>query len=432
MTNVHQKIWLLILPVVAWFYIGLFATMWFWYPAGIAWDLWQEHVIHFSVVYFVWLIIFFVYTLFDQLSFRSLGLLVPKYIAAMVTCFIVAVLYFYFQPDLLLTPRRFLLVHAMVSFIGIGMWYWWIQYAMPRIWHRYLYVHPHLALRDLHTDIAHYLTTNKALGWQYQGELSVPLATHAEKTTVLLPGGLTLPTEELSQLFMLKQQGVEFLEHLEFYELTQRRVILHDLNEMWFLRSISYRQRVSDLVKRLMDIGVAIIGLGVLALVIIPVGLLIVFTSSGPLFFTQERVGQFSKVFRVYKFRTMRVGAGNTWTADKDARITSVGSVLRKLRIDELPQFINILKGDMSLIGPRPEQVHIVEDLKTHIPYYNERHMVKPGLTGWSQLHVYANSVEGTRLKLQYDLYYIKHRSLWFDVEIVLRTIFHIISLQGK
>ena len=117
MTSVHQKVWLLILPVAAWFYIGLFATMWFWYPAGIAWNLWQEHVIHFSVVYFVWLVIFFVYTLFDQLSFRSLGLLVPKYIAAVVTCFIVAVLYFYFQPDLLLTPRRFLLVQDRKSVV---------------------------------------------------------------------------------------------------------------------------------------------------------------------------------------------------------------------------------------------------------------------------------------------------------------------------
>jgi lipopolysaccharide/colanic/teichoic acid biosynthesis glycosyltransferase len=125
-------------------------------------------------------------------------------------------------------------------------------------------------------------------------------------------------------------------------------------------------------------------------------------------------------------------GAKDIWTATDDKRITRMGKWLRKLRLDELPQFWNILIGNMSLVGPRPEQVGIVQELKTQIPYYDERHIVKPGLTGWGQLHVYANSLEGTKLKLQYDFYYIKHRSLWFDLEIILRTIFHIISLQGQ
>ena len=126
-------------------------------------------------------------------------------------------------------------------------------------------------------------------------------------------------------------------------------------------------------------------------------------------------------------------GATNTWTADGDMRIAGfVGKMLRKLRLDELPQSINILKGEMSLVGPRPEQVNIVEDLKSQIPFYNERHSAKPGLTGWAQLFVYAGNLEESKRKLEYDLYYIKHRSIWFDIEIILKTVNSVLTGSGK
>jgi lipopolysaccharide/colanic/teichoic acid biosynthesis glycosyltransferase len=120
------------------------------------------------------------------------------------------------------------------------------------------------------------------------------------------------------------------------------------------------------------------------------------------------------------------------WTKVNDPRITTVGKILRKTRIDELPQSINLLKGDISLVGPRPEQPNIVEDLKKHIPFYDERHLVKPGITGWAQLNIYAGSLEESKLKLQYDLYYIKHRSFLFDLEIILKTIYYIFTWQGR
>ena len=118
--------------------------------------------------------------------------------------------------------------------------------------------------------------------------------------------------------------------------------------------------------------------------------------------------------------------------AIKDARIIPFGSILRATGLDELPQLLNVLRGEMSLVGPRPEQPHIVEELKQKIPFYDERHLVKPGLTGWAQLNIYAGSVEETKLKLQYDLYYIKHRSFLFDLEIILKTIYYIFTWQGR
>jgi lipopolysaccharide/colanic/teichoic acid biosynthesis glycosyltransferase len=128
----------------------------------------------------------------------------------------------------------------------------------------------------------------------------------------------------------------------------------------------------------------------------------------------------------------MSGGRTDTWTEKADPRITAVGKFLRKSRLDELPQAINLLVGNMSLVGPRPEQVHIVEKLRAEIPFYEERHLVKPGLTGWAQLNVYAATVEETKLKLQFDLYYIKHRSILFDLEIILKTIYYVLGWNGR
>ncbi|MEK7451733.1 MAG: sugar transferase, partial [Patescibacteria group bacterium] len=135
----------------------------------------------------------------------------------------------------------------------------------------------------------------------------------------------------------------------------------------------------------------------------------------------------------IYKYRSMRDGTpNNIWTQDGDPRITAFGKFLRKTRIDELPQCFSLLKGDMSLVGPRPEQVNIAKTLCNEIPFYDTRHMIRPGITGWAQLHVYAGTTEETRKKLQYDLYYLKHKSIIFDLEIMIKTIFHILFLEGK
>jgi lipopolysaccharide/colanic/teichoic acid biosynthesis glycosyltransferase len=129
----------------------------------------------------------------------------------------------------------------------------------------------------------------------------------------------------------------------------------------------------------------------------------------------------------------MKGGVSNTWTTVSDPRVTTLGRFLRMSRLDELPQCINLILGTMSIVGPRPEQVHLVAQLREKISFYDERHMVKPGLTGWAQINnIYAATVEETELKLQYDLYYIKNRSLLFDLEIILKTIYYVFSWQGR
>ncbi|HLQ36484.1 MAG TPA: exopolysaccharide biosynthesis polyprenyl glycosylphosphotransferase, partial [Planctomycetota bacterium] len=178
---------------------------------------------------------------------------------------------------------------------------------------------------------------------------------------------------------------------------------------------------------RVLDILAAFLGIVLSLPISIVAALAIVLTSRGPLLFAQERIGQDGEVFRLLKFRTMHVDAekhsGPVWAVPNDARVTLVGRLLRLTRCDEIPQFYNILAGQMSFVGPRPERPHFVEQLRQSIPFYPLRHTVKPGLTGWAQVrHPYGATTEDAQEKLRYDLYYIKNMSLLFDLNIILRT----------
>jgi exopolysaccharide biosynthesis polyprenyl glycosylphosphotransferase len=170
----------------------------------------------------------------------------------------------------------------------------------------------------------------------------------------------------------------------------------------------------------------------VLLVVLIPFGLLVAIAirldSKGPVFYMQERVGYRGRVFRVMKFRSMRPdaesGSGPVWATDRDPRVTRVGAILRKLRIDELPQLFNILRGEMCLVGPRPERPHFVDLLERRIPYYDLRHCIRPGITGWAQVcATYGSNVDESRIKLEYDLFYVKNASLLFDLTILFKTV---------
>ncbi|MDQ3756275.1 MAG: sugar transferase [Actinomycetota bacterium] len=189
-------------------------------------------------------------------------------------------------------------------------------------------------------------------------------------------------------------------------------------------------------VSRLLDIVLSAVGL----LVLVPVVLIVVVgnlvANRGPLFYRQPRVGRNGRIFEILKFRTMRPEQGhllNEWTTENDPRITSFGKILRVTHLDELPQVLNILKGDLSVVGPRPEQPYYVEELTTKIPFYNLRHLVRPGLTGWAQVkYGYAGSESDALEKLQYEFYYLRHQNLWFDLKIMGRTVRSVFGRRGR
>lgn len=237
----------------------------------------------------------------------------------------------------------------------------------------------------------------------------------------------------LLRCMQIKVQVSDFRNVIE--EITGK-VPIDYLNDNWFILELSgTTKRYFWYAKRFLDIVLAGAGL-CLALPLLPlVALLIKIDSRGPVFYSQYRIGKGNKPFLVWKLRTMISDADKhnvDWTTNNDNRITRVGKLLRKIRFDEVPQLFNMLKGDMSLIGPRPETVIMVEKCVKAIPYYSERHMVSPGITGWAQINYrYGNSIEDTRQKLMYDFYYIKNRCMTLDLMIFLRTIRVVLTGKG-
>lgn len=242
----------------------------------------------------------------------------------------------------------------------------------------------------------------------------------------------------LQDMLDCKLSGIEVLDAQQFYELVNRKLMLEKITPSWFIFANGFRiNGVRRFVKRILDIVLALFGLIVTAPFLPFVALAIKMESPGDVFFRQVRTGLADQDFVIFKFRTMRQDAekdsGAVWAQENDSRITGLGNILRKTRIDEIPQLFNVLLGDMSIVGPRPERPEFIRTLKEKVPYYSERHFVKPGITGWAQVsYPYGSSVADALEKLRYDLYYIKNYSLLFDFVIMFKTIGVVINKMGR
>lgn len=241
----------------------------------------------------------------------------------------------------------------------------------------------------------------------------------------------------VDRLLDVRMDGVQVEERETMYERLAGKLAVESMRPSYLIYGRGFaKNRLTTVTKRGLDVVAAACGLLLSLPIALLAALLVKLTSRGPVFFCQERTGQDGVPFKLIKFRTMRVDAeresGPVWAQKNDVRVTPIGRFLRLSRIDEIPQFLNILAGQMSFVGPRPERPHFVEQLKQSIPFYPLRHAVKPGLTGWAQVrHPYGASIEDAQEKLRYDLYYIKNMNLLFDVSIMLRTIGVILRGSG-
>jgi len=243
-----------------------------------------------------------------------------------------------------------------------------------------------------------------------------------------------------NHLLHLSKKGIVIRDYSQVYERMNARVPIQHVKKE-FYRFFPYHRnnqnKLARLIQRLLDIAICLMGM----VMFFPICYLVIFAlnplvNPGPVFYVQDRVGRNGRIFRIYKFRTMPTDAetsGPQYTTKMDARVRPFGRILRRLRMDELPQLVNILMGDMNLIGPRPERPEFVARLNTSIPFYDVRHVIKPGLTGWAQVnHNYGTSEDDALVKLQYDLYYIKNRSFFLDLSIMIKTLSTILFMRGQ
>ena len=243
----------------------------------------------------------------------------------------------------------------------------------------------------------------------------------------------------MKRIFDLKINGLKIMNYEEFNEDIQKKIDINKINEEWLLQSNGFdilNNEVQRNIKRGMDLMLALILMVILSPLALIVSIIIKLESKGPVIFKQMRIGENMRPFKVYKFRSMRLHDPekySKYTLDNDSRVTKFGKFIRKTRIDELPQLWNILKGTMSFVGPRPEWDILAKDYARQIHYYNLRHLIKPGITGWAQvMFPYGESLDDAKKKLEYDLYYLKHQDFILDVLVVVKTAKAVFFGKGK
>jgi exopolysaccharide biosynthesis polyprenyl glycosylphosphotransferase len=368
------------------------------------------------------------------------------------------VIFFVVSRDAL--PRLFVLYHAAISFVLIFTW---------RAWRVYLFVWTNFRRRALiigtgwtaetirqaiaddandDYEVVGFIDSTERAGSQAltigqvlgTGSDLPAIARRHKIAEVILAHGSEIPGDVFQGIMTCYERGIAVVPMPILYEqITGRVPIEHLGKDHWaILLPIEGRSafNIYPSIKRLIDIVLALIGL-LLFIAILPLlALLMKLDSPGPIFYSQERVGRGGRIFKVIKLRSMipdaEKGSGPQWAAKDDPRVTRLGRILRKTRLDEVPQVINVLRGEMSVIGPRPERPMFVDQLASEIPFYRTRLAVNPGLTGWAQVsYKYGNTTHDALVKLQYDLYYIRHQSLTLDLLIALRTLVTILAFKG-
>lgn len=425
----------------------------------------KTHLIPFTIVYFFWIVVFYIHNLYDLSIAKNNAIFYSALFRALLINTGLAIAFFYFAPQIstiAIAPKTNLFLTILV--FVVLFWLWrniFNQLAKSTT----LNINTAIVGHNPHAlELAKEIIKNPQLGHKIKliikhkeeedieslnepelrnietitglDNLKETLAQKKIATAIVAPEVYQSP-ELIQNLFECLRHKIDFVNLSTFYERIVQKIPVSAINEIWFLENISQRQRgLYDSSKRIFDFFA---GLGLL-IGLLPfwpiIALGVKLKSPGPTFYKQTRIGQGGKPFRLTKFRTMIKDAekdGPKMAQENDPRITKLGRFLRKTRLDELPQLWNVIKGEMSFVGPRAERPEFHEELKTHIPFYQERYLIKPGLSGWAQINCgYSSSIEDNFEKVQYDLYYVKNRSFLLDLGIILKTINIILRGGGR
>jgi exopolysaccharide biosynthesis polyprenyl glycosylphosphotransferase len=414
----------------------------------------SRHILYFLPVIAAWIVC--LYTAgFYSLEIPQTGYRILSYLSTIaVICTLLGFAFFYlnYKAKVIPKPKTILVIYGFVNTLLIAFWRW----VYNRIALRYI-ANTNIAIVGVNDTVSELLQNMRKFSYMsyrvmfiytekpYHKDNNIPIINDTalfideikknKIQMVVVTNKENLPQSMQNVLFELLRNHVYFIDLPDFYEIFMRRIPLDAVNELWFLTNINLQsKKIYRQIKQIVDFVMAFVFL----LVTLPfwpfIMVLIKLESPGPAFFKQMRMGYLEEPFTIIKFRTMKT-SGNSLepTSHDDSRVTRLGNFLRRTRIDEIPQFLNVIKSDMSFVGPRPERPELIQKLESEVPFYRQRLLVKPGLSGWDQVsgEYHSPSREDTYKKLQYDLYYIKNMSFFLDVSIFFKTLVTIVKRKG-
>lgn len=391
------------------------------------------HVIPFTILYLSWVLIFYVFGLYDLFSIKPTIPYLKRWILAILSSFAVGILLFYFVPIFGISPKINLIIQ--VSLFGLLSFFF--RRIIYNIFSKTITA-PAILIGDSTylSKLEKTISGNPQIGLDIINHFKSVNDVNLEKENIknliiILDKNIKIQDKDILDCY---KKGIEIIDTAKAYEKYLYKIPVEYIDTSFMVENISIKKDIfyittSCIINKIFALTILVVSAPFMLVAIIAR----LIEDGRPIFIKQKRVGENGKLFDLYKTRSMKVLSpdgsaekdGAVWaTGANDPRVTKVGKVIRKLHIDEVPQMINILKGDMSLVGPRPERPVFVNLLDKDIPYYSYRHIVKPGFTGWAQIkYRYANTIEDSKEKFEYDLYYIKNRNIFIDIGIILRTI---------
>lgn len=430
------KILLLLLGDIIILYLSLFIALKIRYLNSFDIAIFKTHFWPFSIVFLFLIFIFYIFDLYNlRLSKNNLEFY-KNSLTTIILSLTTSIIFFYTFPFFGIAPKTNLLIF---SFIFTLLFYTW-----RLIFNKTLISLPIQSILIIGEnsdtkEFSDFIFNHSQFGYK----ISTFLNSAAPDENLIKKVDIILSAPSINNNFILSSKifenlflKVNFFYFADFYEKITHRLPLNSLEYGWMLENFKIKHKAYDILKRIFDIIFSLLFLAIFSPLFIIIALIIGTINGLPVFYKQERVGKNEKIFQLIKFRTMKKDAeknGARFASSNDDRVTLTGRFLRNLYLDELPQLLNILKSDMSFVGPRPERPEFIKEFSQKLAFYNLRHLIKPGITGWAQLnYLYADSLETTKQKLSYDLYYLKNRSLVLDLLLIIKTLKNILLRKGQ
>lgn len=430
---------------VIFLYTSLLTTLFIRYGDKFNRECWNQHFWPFTIIYALWIVVFYINGLYAITLARNNIKFYSILLQTLIINTGLSVAFFYFIPYFGIAPKTNLFLNLLIFALLFSLWRQIYNYSLrSSAWTNNVLI---IGENSEIEQIKEFVRNNPQLGYQIIKQIRIDdvqtpfdLLEIASRQDIKIIVTAIDPHQNLKlvrSLYQCLPLKINFSDLPSFYEKILGKVPISSIGEIWFLENLTESQKnFYEATKRILDIIGSII-VGLISLPLYPlIALAIKIDSAGPIFYRQRRIGLDGQIFNVIKFRSMVHQAeikGAQWSQEQDPRVTKIGRLIRKIRVDELPQVWNILLGQMSFVGPRPERIEFVQQLDKQIPYYQIRHIIRPGLTGWAQVNLrYGASYEYSIEKLQYELYYIKHRSLVLDLSILLKTINIVLKGMGR